>query len=144
PAYFNLGLALFQQGHLDDALPALTKAVTLAPKLRGANLFLGIVKYRTNDYPGAIAALKHEIQVSPSDPKAYMWLGVTELAAGDAVAASSALDKAAQLSPNDVDVLYHRGRAHMLVSKDSYEQMYKAAPDSWRVHQALAQSFVEA
>jgi tetratricopeptide (TPR) repeat protein len=54
------------------------------------------------------------------------------------------LDKAAQLSPNDVDILYHRGRAHMLVSKDSYEQMYKADPGSWRVHQALAQSFVEA
>jgi hypothetical protein len=31
----------------------------------------------------------------------------------------------------------------MLVSKESYEQMYRADPNSWRVHQALAQSFVE-
>jgi tetratricopeptide (TPR) repeat protein len=48
------------------------------------------------------------------------------------------------LNPSDVDILYHRGRAHMLVSKQSYEEMYKADPNSWRVHQALAQSFVEA
>jgi tetratricopeptide (TPR) repeat protein len=32
----------------------------------------------------------------------------------------------------------------MLVSKESYEQMYKADPNSWRIHQVLAQSFVEA
>jgi tetratricopeptide (TPR) repeat protein len=73
-----------------------------------------------------------------------MWLGVAQLGAGDAEAASLSLDKAAALSPADVDILYHRGRAHMLVSKNSYEQMYRAEPNSWRVHQALAQSFVEA
>jgi len=143
-AYFNLGLARFQQGHIDDAFVALDRAVALAPKLRGANLFLGITQYRKNDYPGAIASLKHEIQVDPVSSKALMWLGVAQLAAGDAVAASASLDKAAEISPSDVDILYHRGRAHMLVSKESYEQMYKADPESWRVHQALAQSFVEA
>jgi tetratricopeptide (TPR) repeat protein len=143
-AYFNLGLSRFQQGHLDDALVALNRTVTLAPKLRGANLFLGIAQYRQNDYPVAIASFKREIQIDPGNAKALMWLGVTELGAGDAGAASLALDKASQLSPGDVDILYHRGRAHMLVSKESYEQMYKADPDSWRVHQALAQSFVEA
>ena len=73
-----------------------------------------------------------------------MWLGVAQLAEGDAAAASTVLDKAAQLKPNDVDILYHRGRAHMLVSKASYEEMYKADPNSWRVHQVLAQSFAEA
>jgi len=143
-AYFNLGLARLQQGHLDDAGVALKHSVSLAPKLRGANLFLGIVQYRENDYPTAIASLKREIQVDPANAKALMWLGVAQLAAGDANAASTALDRAAQLSPADVDILYHRGRAHMLVSKESYERMYKADPDSWRVHQALAQSFVEA
>jgi tetratricopeptide (TPR) repeat protein len=143
-AYFNLGLARMQQGHLDDALAAFKRTLILSPKLLGANLFLGIVQYRKNDYPAAIAALKREIQIDPANSKAWMWLGVAQLGAGDASAAGVALDKAAQLSPGDVDILYHRGRAHMLVSKESYEQMYKADPDSWRVHQALAQSFVEA
>lgn len=144
PAYFNLGLARLQLGQIDDAQVALSRAVVLAPKLRGANLFLGIARYRKNNYVGAAEALKREVRIDPRSAQALMWLGVVQLGAGDAAAASVALDEAAKISPNDVDILYHRGRAHMLVSKESYEQMYKADPQSWRVHQALAQSFVEA
>jgi tetratricopeptide (TPR) repeat protein len=143
-AHFNLGLAQLQQGHLRDAIPEFNSAVTLSPKLKGAHLFLGVARYRVNDYPAAIAALRRETQIDVSNAKALMWLGVAQLAAGDAEGAVKALDKADQLSPRDVDILYHRGRAHMLVSKESYEEMYKAGPNSWRVHQALAQSFVEA
>jgi tetratricopeptide (TPR) repeat protein len=144
PAYFNLGLARLQQGQTSESLAPLTKAVALSPKLRGANLFLGIARYRSNDYTGAVEALKREVRIDPKNAQAFMWLGVVQLGAGDAEAASISLDQAASLSPGDVDILYHRGRAHMLVSKESYEQMYKADPQSWRVHQALAQSFVEA
>lgn len=143
PAYFNLGLAKLQQGRLDDALVALNRAVVLSPKLRGANLFLGIARYRKNDFSGAAEALKRETRFDPRNAQALMWLGVVQLGEGDAEAASVTLDEAAKISPKDVDILYHRGRAHMLVSKESYEEMYKADPQSWRVHQALAQSFVE-
>jgi tetratricopeptide (TPR) repeat protein len=144
PASLNLGLARLQQGRVTDAEVALTRSLTLQPKLRGANLFLGIARYRKNDYAGAITALKREVRLDPRNAQALMWLGVTQLAAGDAEAATVNLDEAAKLEPGDVDILYHRGRAHMLVSKESYEMMYKADPQSWRVHQALAQSFVEA
>jgi tetratricopeptide (TPR) repeat protein len=143
-AQFNLGLAQLQQGHPQEAIPALNRAIELSPKLRGVHLFLGVARYRLNDYAAAITALRKETQIDAENAKALMWLGVAQLAAGDNVAAAASLDKAAQLNPADVDILYHRGRAHMLVSKDSYEEMYKADPNSWRVHQALAQSFVEA
>jgi superkiller protein 3 len=143
-AQFNLGLAELQQGRPQEAIPAFNRALELAPRLKGAHLFLGVARYRLNDYPAAIAALRRETQIDAGNGKALMWLGVAQLAAGDAEAAVTSLDKAAQLNPGDVDILYHRGRAHMLVSKASYEQMYKADPNSWRVHQALAQSFVEA
>jgi tetratricopeptide (TPR) repeat protein len=142
-AHFNLGLARLQQGRWNDAIPSFEKSLALKPHLHGANLFLGIARYRKGEYADALAALKREAQSDPSNSKVFMWLGVAQLAAGDTAAASVSLDKAAALSPNDVDILYHRGRAHMLVSKESYEKMYKAAPDSWRVHQVLAQSFVE-
>ncbi len=144
PAFFNLGLARLQQGQVAESLVALNRTVALSPHFHGANLFLGIARYRANDYPGAAEALKREVRLDPKNPQALMWLGVVQLGEGDANAASVSLDEAAKISPNDVDILYHRGRAHMLVSKESYEQMYKADPQSWRVHQALAQSFVEA
>ena len=143
-AQFNLGLAQLQQGHPQEAIPAFTRAIELSPRLKGAHLFLGVARYRQNDYAAAITALRKETQIDAGNGKALMWLGVAQLAAGDNSAAAASLDKAAQLDPSDVDILYHRGRAHMLVSKQSYEEMYKADPNSWRVHQALAQSFVEA
>lgn len=143
-AHFNLGLALLQQAHFVDAIPEFNRAVVLAPRLRGPHLFLGIAEYRLNNYSPAISALRKETQIDGKNAQPWMWLGVAQLGAGDAESASASLDEAAHLSPDNVDVLYHRGRAHMLVSKESYEQMYKADPNSWRVHEALAQSFVEA
>jgi len=142
-AHFNLGLVRLQQGRLNDAISSLKHSLSLKPSLRGANLFLGIAEYRNNDYKDAIAAIKHETATDPKNAKAWMWLGVAQLGAGDADGASTSLDKAALLAPDDVDILYHRGRAHILVSKESYEKMYKADPNSSRVHQVLAQSFVE-
>ena len=142
--HFDMGLVRLQQGQLDEAVSSFSRSLALKPKLRGANLFFGIALYRQNEYDKAIAALKRETEIDPSSAQSFMWLGVAQLAKGDAVAASSSLDKASALKPDDVDILYHRGRAHMLVSKASYEEMYKVAPDSFRVHQVLSQSFAEA
>jgi tetratricopeptide (TPR) repeat protein len=143
-ASFNLGLVRMQQAHYEDAISSLNHSLALKPRLRGAHLFLGIAHYRRNEYDKAIPALKRETEIDPSSAQAFMWLGVAELAKGDAFAASAALDKAAELKPHDVDILYHRGRAHMLVSKASYEEMYKTDPNSWRVHQVLSQSYADA
>lgn len=139
-AYFNLGLVREQQGDFNAAVNTLHHALTLKPGLRGANLFLGIAEYRLNQYDAAINALHAEIKINGSDPKAWMWLGVAELAAEKPEDAVVALDKAARLAPDDVDILYHRGHAHMLVSQASYEHMLRVNPSSWRVHQVLAQA----
>ncbi len=143
-AHFNLGLVREEQGRFEDAVASLKKALALNPHLRGANLFLGIAHYRLNQYEPAIAALRLEIKLNATDPKAWMWMGVAELAAEQPEEAVVALDKAAKLAPNDVDILYHRGHAHLLVSKLSYERMLHADPDSWRVRQVLAQADAEA
>jgi len=143
-ASFNLGLVRMQQGQYEDAISSFEHSLTLKPRLRGAHLFLGIAHYRRNEYDKAITALKRETEIDPSNAQAFMWLGVSELAKGDAFAATADLDKATELKPHDVDILYHRGRAHMLVSKASYEDMYKADPNSWRVHQVLSQSYADA
>ena len=73
-----------------------------------------------------------------------MWLGVVQLADGKPADAAADLDKAAQLDPKDTDILYHQGRAHMLMSRDIYERMYRANPNSWRIHEVLAEAFNQA
>jgi len=143
-AYFNLGLVRQQQGRFDDAIPSFQKALTLQPKLHGANLFLGITEFRLNHLEKAGSAVQKETVAYPKDANAWMWLGVVRLAQDRAEEAADALDRADKLKPNDQDILYHRGRAHLLVSKDSYAEMFKIDPHSWRVHRVLAQANAEA
>lgn len=142
-AYLNLGLVLEDQGKNAQAAENFHKAIGLKPRLRGANLFLGIAEYRLNHVPEAVGALEKETQSYANDANAWMWLGIAQLANDQPEKAAKDLDKAAELDPKNVDILYHRGRAHLLVSKGSYEQMFKLDPDSWRVHQVLAQAYAE-
>lgn len=142
-AHLNLGLVLQEQGRLDEAVVSLQKALTLKPRLRGANLFLGIALFRRNQTDEAVAAIRKETALYPADPAAWMWLGVVRLAQDKPEEAAEALDKAAKLAPDDLDILYHRGHAHLLVSKNSYGRMFKIDSHSWRVHQVIAQANAE-
>ncbi len=143
-AHLNLGLVREEQGRNEEAIASLQKAIGLKPRLRGANLFLAIAHYRLDQFDKAVAAVQKETTYYPSDANAWMWLGVVQLAAQNPEEAVTALDKAAKLAPENVDILYHRGRAHLLVSKNSYEKMFQVDPKSWRVHQVLAQAEAEA
>jgi superkiller protein 3 len=142
--YFDLGLASFQAGQLDNARTALEKALKLKPGLRGANLFLGVVAYRQNRLKDAETLLDRETRLDPTNAKAFMWLGVCRLAENDPQAAIAPLDKAYALDPKDVDILYHRGRAYLLVANASYQAMFDLNHDSPRVHQVLGEAYAQA
>lgn len=143
-AYLNLGLALSQAGRNAEAVTALKQATLTRPTLRGAHLFLAISQYRMGLFPDAAASIRKETALSASDPKAWMWQGVIDLASAHLAEAVDALNHAAKLDPNDLDILYHRGRASLDLSRQSYEQMFRIDPNSWHVHQVLAQAAVEA
>jgi tetratricopeptide (TPR) repeat protein len=143
-AHFNLGLVQEELGHYDEAIASLRRALRLKPGLHGANLFLGISEFRLNQLNNAGIAVRKETAVYPNDANAWMWLGVIRLAQERAEDAAEALDQAAKLKPDDQDILYHRGRAHLLVSKNSYAKMFKIDEHSWLVHRVLAQANAEA
>src|SRR5467141_4280816 len=131
-AHFNLGLVREEQGRFDEAIVSFQKALALKPRLHGANLFLGIAYFRLNQLDKSLAAIQKETASYSKDAPAWMWQGVVRLAQDEPEEAAEALDKAATLAPDDMDVLYHRGRAHLLVSKNSYAKMFKTDPKSWR------------
>jgi tetratricopeptide (TPR) repeat protein len=143
-AHFNLGLVDEELGKYDEAIVSLREALKLKPRLHGANLFLGIAEFRLNHLDDAAAAVLKETSTYPKDSPAWMWLGVVRLAQDRPEDAADSLDKAAKLSPDDQDILYHRGRAHLLVSKNSYERMFRVNSRSWLVHRVLAQANAEA
>lgn len=138
-AHFNLGLVREEQGRLDEAIASFEKALKLKPRLHGAHLFLAVAQYKLNHYDQALPAVRKETEAYPKDASAWMWLGIIELAKEQPGEAAAALDKAAQLAPDNTDILYHRGQAHLLVSRSSFERMFKEDPKSWRVHEVLGQ-----
>src|SRR5712691_5383840 len=129
-AHLNLGLVLQEQNRFEQARASFQRALTLKPKLRGANLFLGVALFRLNHLDQAVVAIQKETTAYPKDPAAWMWLGVVRLAQEMPEEAAEALDKAAKLAPDDVDILYHRGHAHLLVSKNSYGRLLKIDPNN--------------
>jgi tetratricopeptide (TPR) repeat protein len=143
-AHFNLGLVNQERGRYEEAIGSFQRALALKPRLHGANLFLGITQFRLNQLDKAHAAVAKETANFPQDAAAWMWLGVVCLAQEHAEEAAGALDKAAKLKPDDQDIQYHRGRAHLLVSKDAYAKMFKIDTHSWLVHRVLAQANAEA
>jgi len=143
-AYFNLGLAQEQAGKLDEGRTALKEAIRLKPSLRGAHLFLGTIAYKENNFKEAVDDFLAETRLDPRSAKAFMWLGISHLAQDDPHGAIVPLDKAYALDPSDADILYHRGRAYLLVANDSYSTMYKLNHDSMRVHQVLAEAYAQA
>ena len=142
--HFNLGLALEQDGRLDDARSELDTALRQKPQLHGANLFSGIVAYRQNRFKDGERSMLRETLLDPGNAKAFMWLGVCRLAQDDAQGAIAPLDKAYALDPKDADILYHRGRAYMLVANASYSAMFDLDHDSMRVHQVLGEAYAQA
>jgi tetratricopeptide (TPR) repeat protein len=142
--YLDLGLAQLRQGKLPDAVASLQKALDLNQRVPGAHMFLGITYYQMGRFDDARTALQQEVDLNSGNAEALMWLGITELAAGHPEKAVAPLDKAAELAPKDINILDYRGRAHLLVSKNSYAQMYALDPNSWRMHRLSAQIYSEA
>lgn len=143
-AHFNFGLALIQVGKQYEAKEQFERAIALRPAMKGPHLFLGLSLYRMQDLAAAQKALRSEATLSPAQAQVWMWLGVVQMAQGDDLAAVATLQHAQQLKPGDQDILYHLGRAYMQASKLTYQKMYELNPNSWRVHQVLAQSYQEA
>lgn len=138
PAWLDVGLAELKQGKLAAAMADFHKSLQLDPTSSGARLFLGIAEYQANHSEEAVADLQQAIQDDPKNEQALTWLGIVELNTGHPEKAVGPLDQAADLSPNDENVLDYRVQAHLAVAKQSYGEIYKLDPTSWRLHQLNA------
>ncbi len=140
-ALMELGLAELRLGKPESAATHLNNAITRAPKLQGANLFLGIANAQMHRLKKSIDALHREIEINAKNGQAYMWLGVVEMEDGHPEKATEPLDRAAELAPDDLNILEYRGKAHSDVAFASYAHMAAIDPDSWHVHKVQGQMY---
>lgn len=139
PGWLDLGLAQLKEGKLVDAAGSIRHALSLDPSVHGARLFLGIAEYQTQHIDAAVADLEQARQQDPENVQVLMWLGIVEMESGHPEKAAAPLDRAAELAPADESILDYRVQAHMAVARQSYTQLYKLDPGSWRLHRLNAQ-----
>ena len=141
PAFLNLGLAYHSQKEYDKAIAALQKGLELDDRLQSAALFLGIDYFEVGLPEKAINPLEKSLALSPEDPDAHEWLGKSLLAVGRYQQGLPHLEKALKANPNSLEVIYSLGRAHLLLSRQIFDELYKKGPQSYWVHFLLGRSF---
>ncbi len=140
-AHGNLGAVLFFQGDYTSAIPQLRTALKLRPTLWKIQALLGIAEKRTAD----IGAARHDLEEAfpkVQDRKIQMQTGMELIeiysATGDLEKAASIVSALQKLHPTDEAILYSAYRLYSDLADESLLSLSVVAPNSARMHQALA------
>lgn len=141
----SLGAIAFNQGNYPQALKELQALLKLKPDLVNAQAFLGMSEMRVGQIEEAKADLekvfpnlplvKLRVQVGSDLITIYYMTGKLE----EAAAVVKVLEN---LEPDNPDTLYTAYRVHADLAAHALAALVKAAPDSARTRQILAQSLM--
>jgi tetratricopeptide (TPR) repeat protein len=140
-AHGNLGVVLFFQGAYTDAIPELGAALKLRPSLWKIQALLGIAEKRT----GAISAGRDNLEKAfpnVKDEKIRMETGMEMIeiysGTGDLDKAAAVVSVLRKLEPEDEGLLYTAYRVYSDLANESLLSLTVVAPNSARMHQAMA------
>ena len=120
------------------ALLALTLcAAETAPELAEANRAL----YRSQPAEAQSLASKY-LKEHPSSNAARLLLAKAQMAQANFQSAYVVLAEAIRREPANTEALYYQAKLCGILSQLEYRELFALAPDSWRVHQALGDSYL--
>ena len=138
-AHSNLGLALYMLGTYPRAITELHKALELNSHLDRTEVLLALSYFNTGEFDRAIPLLEKAYRAAKDDPVVAAHLGLAYLRQEKDDRALVVLSHWVELEPNSADALYFKGKAAMYVASNSFSQLTKAAPDSYRMWQLRAE-----
>jgi Tfp pilus assembly protein PilF len=137
----NLGVLLYFQGKLQDAIPHLRAALDKKPELTKIQGLLGIAELHTLDFVGGRKDLEASFP-SIQDAKFKVDVGLELVGLytqeGDLSAASEIIAQLRKAAPDNAEVLYAAYRTYADLSSESMMALALASPDSAQMHQVLA------
>jgi len=137
----NLGVVLFFQGAYTDAIPQFRAALKLRPTLWKIQALLGIAEKRTRDVKAALGDLEKAFPNVPED-KIRMETGMELIeiysGTGDLDKAAAVVSALREREPTDEAVLYTAYRIYSDLAAESLLSLSVVAPNSARIHQAMA------
>jgi tetratricopeptide (TPR) repeat protein len=135
----NLGFALYMLGSYSPAITQFRKALELDSHLDRTQVLLAMSYFDSGDIEQAVPLLEKAYQARKDDPVVVAHLGLAYLRQNRDDKALAMLTHWAELEPNSPDALYFKGKASVYVASNSFDQLSKAAPDSYRMFQLRAE-----
>ena len=137
----NLGVLLYFQGKMGDAIPHLRVAVDGQPGLGKIQGLLGLAEVRTGDSQQGRKDLEIAFPLI-NEKKFKVEVGLElvslETQTGDQDQASSVIAQLRKIAPDNPEVLYAAYRTYSDLTGESMLALSLAAPDSAQTHQMLA------
>lgn len=133
-ARINLGMALLEAGHTDDAIHTFREAVRLQKNLPAAHFGLGAAFQRLGQWAPAAAAYHRALTLAPMQVEAWIGLGNVLHALGQMDGAIFAHRQAIALRPGDGMAHANLGRALRAAGRiqeavEAYREALARAPD---------------
>jgi tetratricopeptide (TPR) repeat protein len=92
------------------------------------------------DYARAVQRAEARLRLYPKDVPVRVLLARAELAQDQHLKAFEELKKALEFDPKNIDALYYLALVSRELSRSEYQRLFALAPDSFRVHQLLAEA----
>ncbi len=139
----NLGMVYYLEHKYARAEVLLDQAVKLNPSLANVRVLLGATLWRQGKLDRAIVELDRALKArltEAAEKTARTALHGALFAQEKYARALEALRPLAEKYPQDVDVLYSLGQTHLQLAAESFRKIALSDPESYRVHQILAES----
>ena len=138
----NLGYALFQAGHIPEAIAYYREALRLQPDFAEARYNLGTALLRTNEVAPAIAEYEAALRLQPASAAMHNNLATALAESGRMPEAIAHLEQAVRLEPDYADAHHNLGNAYLLSHRYAeairqYEEALRLRPDNASARNAL-------
>ena len=138
-AHYNLGLARFRDGRLDEAIADYREALKIKPDYVEAQVNLGVALCERGQAAEAIVHYRRALEIKPDYVAAYNNLGVALLGQGHVAEAIVQHEKALEIEPDDAPshynlgvALQHQGRAAQAIAQ--FEKALELKPNYAEAH----------
>ncbi len=135
----NLGLALYMQQKYQQALDHLSKAVELNPSLTSARGLVGLTLFNLSQFKKCVEVLQGLPDLEDRDPVFLQHFAVALVKTGEFEKAIPFLAEWLKKEPGSVDALYYKGQASMLLAIQTFEELKRISPRSYRLRQLQAE-----
>lgn len=93
--------------------------------------------------PGQAAALAEQyLKAHPDSVDGRVSVAQSKMAVGDLETAYAHLREAIRINPKHVEALYHFGKLCTILAQAEHQRLFSMAPDHYRVHQLMAESYL--